>query len=949
MKTEKKRRRWPWIALFVLVSLAAGVFFGGPPMAAVLAKNAIGLPVKGVSLSWWGPQHIDGISLASDSASAELDVRIDNGLIPILLRDRTLHVFVGGNVNATMATTTTTPVATVGSSSTDARAPRDDFNLHGVPPVSVTLDLRSAVINDPDGGRSINLQQVSGSFDYDPGRHVTAFIRAATTDGGYLEIDASAPNLFDSQGMMRRDAAVTADIVAASFPLPRVEDWIVRNLTAKISSPGLEQTASLLLEGTLSEKGVARGRLLAKLQIDRPIRNGAFTLDPASLIGHAEIKDVPTAPIAPLVQLVDIDLVDDIGPMVALRLERTIATDPLNASLSAEHVSGSARVLVDDSGNVERIEQLQVEADIRPALLRRFTDDVLDGDVAATVRIGSFVPSGNHAILEGEVEVEGPLQIALDERQVTIDGGSFTVLGSVEDRQVLVQGDLSADGRVVPLELNLGVKSSASLDGLDDLWKQAVEPLPQGIGTLELTQIPSALLQPWLADSPLQRARDIGDFIDLTMDVRGDAIETTLAADRMTADCLIQLQDGEVVSLEEVTATVKVAPALLSDITGLQIKQSSTATISSPRIDMDATDHIDATLSIVGPLIVATKRATEFATLASLDCTLLGSLAGDGLVFQGHVATDGTSASVNGTVTTTGTGSVDATVTIESGSTSTLDTLANLEGLLVDAIGQRLDANIALQHLESDAITCIAEAASTNGTIQSSFIIEKESIRTQEKSQTMAELRLTPQLTSQLLRNLGPVLADIRSINHPIYATIRNASIPTNGDLAQLNADISLDIGSVTLDSGSATMRLLTLFNSSHAASVPAFVETIELRIRKGIVMYDTFRIVIDDKYTMPFGGRINLITHELRIASVAPLQGLGYSIKELRGLAKDIEVPLLIRGTIENPTVSVDPSFDLAKLLQDSAVNAIGDAISGSGKGIPDPMDLIEELLKGR
>ena len=949
MKTEKRRRRWPWITLVVLVVLGAGVFFGGPPLAAVVAKSAIDVPVKHVSLSWWGPQQIDGISLASDTASAELDVRIDNGLIPILLRDRTLHVSVGGTVSATMATATPTPVSAGAPGTPGARSPREDFSLQGVPPVSVTLDLRSVIIDDPDGGRSINLQQVTGSFDYDPGRHVAGVIRAATTDGGYLEIDGSAPNLFDAEGMMRRDAAITADVVAASFPLPRVEDWIIRNLTAKISSPGLEQTASLLLEGTLSEKGVARGRLLAKLQIDRPIREGAFTLDPASLIGHAEIKDVPTAPIAPLLQLADIDLMADIGPMLALRLERSVATNPLNASLTAEHVSGSARVLVGESGNVERIEQLQVEADIRAALLRRFTGDVLDGDVAATVRIGSFVPSGDHAILEGEVEVEGAVRIALDDRHVAVDGGSFSIVGSVEDRRVVLQGDLSADGREMPLELSLGVKSHASLDGLDDLWKQAVEPLPHGLGSLQLSQVPTALLQPWLADSPLNRARDIGDSVDLAMALRGDVIETTLTADRVTVEGSIQLRDGEVASLEEVVATVKVAPALLSDITGLQIKQSSTATISSSRIDMDASDHIDATLSIVGPLMIATKRATEFVTLASLDCTLVGSLTGDGLVFQGDIAAEGNSASVNGTVTKSGTGSVDALVTVVGASTSTLDSLANLEGLLVDAIGQRLDANIALQHLESDAVTCVANAVSTSGTIQSSFIVEKENIRTQEKSRTTAELQLTPQLTSQLLRNLGPVLADIRSIDHPVRATMWNASIPTNGDLAKLNADINLDIGNVTLDSGSATMRLLTLFNSSHAASVPAFVEPIELRIRKGIVMYDTFRIVIDDKYTMPFGGRINLMTHELRIASVVPLKGLGYSIKELRGLAKDIEVPLLIRGTIEKPTVSVDPSFDLAKLLQDSAVNAIGDAISGSGKDIPDPMDLIEELLKGR
>ena len=84
---------------------------------------------------------------------------------------------------------------------------------------------------------------------------------------------------------------------------------------------------------------------------------------------------------------------------------------------------------------------------------------------------------------------------------------------------------------------------------------------------------------------------------------------------------------------------------------------------------------------------------------------------------------------------------------------------------------------------------------------------------------------------------------------------------------------------------------------------------------------------------------------------SEVPLTGLGYSIKELRGLATDINVPILITGTIEHPVSKVDPNFDLSKILQSVAITAIGDAIGDvfeGDRGAPNPLDLLEDLLGG-
>jgi hypothetical protein len=182
--------------------------------------------------------------------------------------------------------------------------------------------------------------------------------------------------------------------------------------------------------------------------------------------------------------------------------------------------------------------------------------------------------------------------------------------------------------------------------------------------------------------------------------------------------------------------------------------------------------------------------------------------------------------------------------------------------------------------------------------------------------------------------------------------TVTNASAALDNDVSTLKADIVLDIGEVMLDNGSATLKLLSLFNTKHKEHIPAMFEPIHIQIRKGVVKYKEFRLTLANKYSIPYSGTINLVNRKLKLYSSVPLTGLGYSIKELRGLATDIDVPIAITGTIEKPVVKVDPNFDLGKLLQSAALDSlgvsIGNILGGGKKGeAPNPLDILDELFK--
>jgi hypothetical protein len=197
------------------------------------------------------------------------------------------------------------------------------------------------------------------------------------------------------------------------------------------------------------------------------------------------------------------------------------------------------------------------------------------------------------------------------------------------------------------------------------------------------------------------------------------------------------------------------------------------------------------------------------------------------------------------------------------------------------------------------------------------------------------------------------VLSDIRSVQHPISVRISNASTTLGNDLSTLNGTINIDIGEVELDSGSLTMKLLPMFNTKHVEHIPAIFEPIHIVIKKGIVEYKEFRLTLANKFSIPYSGTINLINRKLDLRSAIPLTGLGHSIKELRGLTKDIDVPVLIKGTIDSPITKVDPRFDLGALLQDVALSALGEAIGDAigerdGKKAPNPLDLLDDLFGG-
>ncbi|MHC4414137.1 MAG: AsmA family protein [Planctomycetota bacterium] len=331
-----------------------------------------------------------------------------------------------------------------------------------------------------------------------------------------------------------------------------------------------------------------------------------------------------------------------------------------------------------------------------------------------------------------------------------------------------------------------------------------------------------------------------------------------------------------------------------------------------------------------------------------LDLTVRGNVVGTGTEDAGLIELDG---KLTGLLTdervfsATGAG-LDLTTRARGVPTAVVDALGNLKGLLVAAVGSPMAADATATNFSPNTGGLYARIETPNGKLEGRVSGSENALRIGKNAEPVrAELEITPPLRERLLYKIHPLLADIRSTEQPLRATLGNAIAPLDGDVYRLRADIEITIGPVELDSGSVTLALLTLFNATNAATIPGEIEPIVARIRNGVVTYDRFAVKID-KYTLVYSGRVDLNTRTVDLRTEIPLEALAMSVEELEGYADKIVVPLVTRGPFGKVKTDLDPEFDLAGAALDAGFRgALEDAAKETGVPIG---DILDGILKG-
>jgi hypothetical protein len=268
--------------------------------------------------------------------------------------------------------------------------------------------------------------------------------------------------------------------------------------------------------------------------------------------------------------------------------------------------------------------------------------------------------------------------------------------------------------------------------------------------------------------------------------------------------------------------------------------------------------------------------------------------------------------------------------------TALIDALAGQKGLLVDALGPRLDMSIKSAELSRENGAFVAALNSDQHSVHvvqghfdhGDLVIDKD-------GGLVAKVGLTPLVWQRVVGNLVPLLFDVQKPagSAPAAFAVDSLRWPKDGDLSKLDAVVRVDLGEVSY-------RLLPGLDAAFGSNAPKTVKLPELRvpIQKGVASYNSLPLNIGGR-DFVFKGSFDLKDQSFKLGTEVPLSMLGKDVEKeldkLRGILKpDTLVPIEIRGTWKNPRLAIGGDF-LKHALEDAARQQVPGLLDGLLKKI--------------
>ncbi|MBL8859978.1 MAG: hypothetical protein JNL28_15830 [Planctomycetes bacterium] len=270
--------------------------------------------------------------------------------------------------------------------------------------------------------------------------------------------------------------------------------------------------------------------------------------------------------------------------------------------------------------------------------------------------------------------------------------------------------------------------------------------------------------------------------------------------------------------------------------------------------------------------------------------------------------------------------------------TAILDMLAGQGGLLVEALGSRLDLTVAAPEISQTSGAFTLQMRSDLHGIVGAGHIESGMIVVDHVDGLVATVGLGPVMSQRVVGKLVPTMV---AVQKPAGATpaifaVDALRFPLDGDLRKLDGSVRVDLGEVSY---SLFPKLASFLNES-SSMAPAKIPVITVPITKGVAGYSRLPVKIGAKEYI-FSGTYDMVTDAAQLTANVPVSVLGKQVSsELDKLREYIDpaltLPLTIKGSLLNPSIGVDEK-GLRKVIEDAGKKALEKAGSG----------LIDDLFK--
>ncbi|MFN9786496.1 MAG: hypothetical protein ACK57N_07975 [Planctomycetia bacterium] len=273
---------------------------------------------------------------------------------------------------------------------------------------------------------------------------------------------------------------------------------------------------------------------------------------------------------------------------------------------------------------------------------------------------------------------------------------------------------------------------------------------------------------------------------------------------------------------------------------------------------------------------------------------------------------------------------------VERAPTALVDILAAQDGLLVDALGPRVDVDLRSPSLSTRAGEFTAELRSPLHSVVARGRIEESRLVVDQVDGVVAQVGLGPLVSQRVVGKLVPTLVRVQKPQGatPLALRVDALTVPLDGDLRALDARLRLELGEVQY----ALLPGLEAWFPELAArssNLPA----IEVEIVDGVARYQRLPARIGGK-DLSFSGSFDLVDGKLGLAADVPLSAFGKKVvKELEAardyLPPDTLVPIELSGSWSAPKLRIKKQF-LEDVVERAAKKALEDLFGGKDKKKP-------------
>ena len=813
------------------------------------------------------------------------------------------------------------------------------FALQGTPilverDIGPTLDIDASF--SPGAQKEVSLTLSSPKINAELVATVDSATRALT--GKRFRIDATIdPALISAISNVSIDRPVTVVVEIPEFSLPPIGETGRFELGALAASGFVEAKDPFVVtaqddsfpptdidqfrvdfDTTRLDAGLHLTALVGPLQLETEVvrtsdalhvkqAQVALTITPklaSTFLANADTTIVLSKPTTATIDLEPFDL-PEIDPY-----RYGLPTRPILATITTEETS------------LENVPGL-----VEPISLRRFK-----ANITADIEAQDYAIEGNAIVIRAA-------------HNQTLTRLKFDITAGLVDGTLSPRGTLTLDAlQIVYLERMIGSAKGTLSDWIGN----------KGSVVAAVNWTHAGLATTLTADLPYLKGEFRATLVDDLVSITSDASTLTLQKSALES----ALNPKSTSKKSEPTDRVFTVPADVPVSLAVKTLRFPLAMLQDKPFD---TADVDIDLTLTGGPLQLVDAAGKKSGLGNMTITVTSNDLAKGIAFAMNETTmtgdsaDAGAIDFKGKITNLVSeqktlqfdqGKLDVTAEVTGAPTHVADAFLGLDGLLVAAVGPKMGTSFRAIDFSSNSGSIRGKLTTTNGSIEGRIVGRDNALILPRSTPLQAELQLTPPLRERLLAKIHPVLADIRSTEHPVRVSAGGARLPLDGDVSRLKADIEITIGNVEFDSGSVTLGLLTILNASNAKTIPGRIEPIIAKIRKGVVTYDRFEVIID-KYTMAYSGKIDLNTQTVDIRTEIPLDALAVTIKELRGYADQIVVPLVTRGKFGHLKTRIDPDFDMVGAIAKAGLSGLLKEKLG-GKDLP-LGKLLDGIFKGR